>query len=86
MIEDDKIIYTFWLDNRSFEKGLINIEKEINIYKNERFNLNNQREIKEFVGMLNYLKFNVKNSVFGPKWLPPTRVSSRINKIDENKL
>ena len=86
LIENEKIIYTFWLDNRSFEKGLLNIEKEINICKNERYNLSNQKEIKEFVGMLNYLKFNVKNSMFGPKWLPPTRVSSRINKFDGSKL
>jgi len=85
LTENEKIIYTCWLDQRSFDKGLINIEKEINIPKNDEFYLNNIKEVKEFVAMINHLKFNVKNSVFGPKWLPPTRQSNKV-KVSENTL
>ena len=56
IIEDDKVIYTCWLNTRSFEKGLINIEKEISILNINQYNLNTIHEVKQFVAMLNYFE------------------------------
>lgn len=56
LIENNEIFYSFWLDKRSFKKGLINIEKEISIQKNDELYLNNLKEVKEFVSLLTYLK------------------------------
>ena len=73
IIEDDKVIYTCWLNTRSFEKGLINIEKEISILNINQYNLNTIHEVKQFVAMLNYFEVQLQNTMFGPKWVLPTK-------------